>query len=118
MTMNRILKAAALFVTLTIAPTCTTPTITGEAAHRLVTEQGALLVDVRTPEEFGSGHVDGALNVPVGELEAKLATFPAKKNQNVLVYCRSGRRSAKAAMILTKAGFTKVYGLGGMSNWK
>ena len=112
------LKAAALVVTLAIAPACAAPNITGEAARALVTKQGAVLVDVRTPEEFARGHVDGALNVPVGELESTLATFPANKDQNVVVYCGSGRRSAKAAAILTKAGFTKVNDLGGMSNWQ
>ncbi len=94
-----------------------TPTVTGEAAHELV-KQGALLLDVRTPQEFQGGHLDGAVNVPVQELEAKLATLPAKMDQPIVVYCRSGHRSANAAELLKKAGYTKVQDLGAMSNWK
>lgn len=93
-------------------------TVSGAEARELVTKQGALLLDVRTPEEFSAGHVDGAVNIPVQELEAKLATFPAKKDQAVVVYCHSGRRSATAAALLTKAGYAKVSDLGAMSNWK
>lgn len=97
---------------------CAAPTITGEAAHALVQKQGAVLLDVRTPEEFAEGHVDGAINVPVQVLEAKLASLPAKKDQDVVVYCRSGVRSARASGILKTAGFMKVHDLGAMSNWK
>lgn len=97
---------------------CASPTVTGEAAHELVSKQGALLLDVRSPDEFAGGHLDGAVNVPVGELESRLASLPAKKDQDVIVYCRSGARSSRAAKILTTAGFTRVHDLGGMSNWK
>ncbi len=94
------------------------PGITGEAAHELVAKQGAFLLDVRTPGEFAGGHVEGATNVPVQELEAKLASLPAKKDQDVVVYCHSGRRSAQAVELLKQAGFTKLHDLGSMSNWK
>lgn len=106
----------SLFVALSSA--CASPTVTGEAAHELVAKQGAFLLDVRTPAEFSEGHIDGATNIPVQELEARLASIPAKKDQDVVVYCRSGARSAKAAGMLKAAGFTKVHDLGGMSNWK
>lgn len=98
-------------------PPAPTPTISGDEAKALV-KQGALLLDVRTPAEFAEAHVDGATNIPVHELEAKLGSFPAKKGQGIVVYCKSGRRSANAAEILKKAGYTKVFDLGGMSNWK
>lgn len=109
--------AAAVIVSLALGA-CAAPTISGEAAHQLVQKQGALLLDVRTPEEFAEGHVDGAVNVPVQELEAKLASLPARKDQDVVVYCRSGVRSARASGILKSAGFSRVHDLGAMSNWR
>ena len=93
-------------------------TVTGEAARALVTQKGALLLDVRSPEEFLAGHLDGATNIPVEELGARLTSLPARKDQSVVVYCRSGRRSANAAGILKRAGYTRVFNLGAMSNWK
>ena len=92
--------------------------VSSEVAHTLVEKQGALLLDVRTPEEFAEQHLAGALNVPVQELEARLASLPAKKDQDIVVYCRSGARSARAAAMLTAAGFTRVHDLGGMSHWQ
>ncbi|MBL8915922.1 MAG: rhodanese-like domain-containing protein [Archangium sp.] len=110
--------ASLVLITLLGLSACAAPTITGEAAHQLVQKQGALLLDVRTPQEFAEGHVDGAVNVPVQELEAKLASLPAKKDQDVVIYCRSGVRSARASGILKTAGFTRVHDLGAMSNWR
>ncbi len=86
-----------------------------EDAHRLVKE-GAVLLDVRTPEEFAAGHVEGALNIPVQVLEQQLAKLP-QKDRPIVIYCRSGRRSAAAKTLLEQAGYTKTYDLGAMSNW-
>lgn len=84
-------------------------------AHALVAE-GAHLIDVRSPEEFTSGHVDGARNIPHGEIEQRAAEVGAK-DEPVVVYCRSGVRSAIAKSALEAAGFTRVHNLGGMSRW-
>lgn len=93
------------------------PTITDAEAKALV-KDGAFLLDVRTPGEFSAGHIQGAVNIPVQELEQQLAQLPQKKDQPIVVYCHSGRRSASAKQIMEKAGYTKVSDLGGMSNWK
>lgn len=90
--------------------------ISAEEAHRLVAG-GALLLDVRTPGEFAERHLDGAVNIPVQSLPERLAAVPARKDQDVVVYCRSGRRSASARKILEEAGFTRVHDLGGIGNW-
>lgn len=89
--------------------------INGKQARSLVA-QGARLVDVRTPAEFRDGHVDGAVNVPLDQLEARSAEIGAK-DQAVVLYCHSGRRSALAARKLAAQGFTKVYDLGPKSAW-
>lgn len=81
-------------------------------AHRWV-EQGATLLDVRTPEEFAAGHLDGAVNIPVQELDRRLSEVPPGK---VVVYCRSGARSARAAVMLRSAGH-EVLDLGPKSAW-
>ena len=86
------------------------------ADARALVKDGALLVDVRTPEEYSAGHIDGALNIPVGELGARLSELGDQKGAIVL-YCRSGARSAKAKTLLESKGFTSVVNLGAMSSW-
>jgi rhodanese-related sulfurtransferase len=74
-----------------------------------------LLIDVRTPEEFASGHIDGAVNIPVDSLQNRLNEVP--DDQPIVVYCRSGNRSATASQILAQAGYTHIYDLGGLNAW-
>jgi phage shock protein E len=88
--------------------------VDGAQAKKLV-DGGALLLDVRTPEEFASGHVGGAVNIPVQVLGQRLAEV-GSKDREVVVYCKSGGRSARAATELRQAGY-KVHDLGGIGNW-
>jgi len=74
-----------------------------------------LLIDVRTPEEFASGHIEGAVNIPVDALAGRLSEVP--EGQPVVVYCRSGNRSATASRILAEAGYNAIYDLGGLQGW-
>ncbi len=83
-------------------------------AHRLV-EAGALLLDVRSPEEYAEGHIEGAVNIPVDDLPRRMAELPA--GRPIVVYCRSGMRSARAAEALRAAGRADVHDLGAMSRW-
>lgn len=85
----------------------------------LITRPGVQLLDVRTPAEFAEGHIEGALNINVNDsdfreqIQAKL-----KPGQPVAVYCRSGRRSAAAAQIMTALGYQQIYDLkGGFLAW-
>jgi phage shock protein E len=84
-------------------------------AKKLVAD-GALLLDVRTVEEFNERHVEGAKNIPVGELEKRLAEV-GDKNRTVVVYCRSGRRSETAKGVLLKAGWKRVENVGSIDAW-
>lgn len=86
-------------------------------AQSLVTA-GALLLDVRSPEEFAAGHIEGARNIPVGVLSARLGELGPPATTSVVVYCQSGGRSTKAAGLLRDAGFTSVHNLGPMSAWQ
>lgn len=93
-----------------------------ESAHTLghqakvLVSQGAVLLDVRTVEEFNEKHLPHALNVPLHELPNRLGELP-DKSRPVVVHCRSGGRSAQAALLLKRAGYHQVLDLGAMSNW-
>lgn len=94
---------------------CSAHRVTPDKAKKMV-EGGARLVDVRSPEEYGSGHLDGAVNIPVGELDSRLAELEPK-DKPIVVYCASGFRSARAAKALSAAGFSEVGDLGSMDDW-
>ena len=87
--------------------------VDGARARALVAE-GATLLDVRSVAEYESGHVDGAQNIPVQELEARMGEVPA--SAPVVVYCQSGGRSAAAARMLRNAGHV-THDLGPMAAW-
>jgi phage shock protein E len=109
--------ALALAFTLGLAPAltgCLDDPVQTEA-HQIV-ESGARLIDVRTAEEFSAGHIEGAVNIPVQELPARIGELGAK-NDPIVVYCRSGARSGSAKRMLESAGYTKVFDLGPMSRW-
>ncbi len=75
-----------------------------------------ILIDVRTPAEFAGGHIAGAINIPVDDLAARLDSVP--RDRPVVVYCRSGNRSATAARVLANAGFDPIYDMGGIIAWQ
>ena len=85
-----------------------------EGALRAAIQEGAYLVDVRTPAEFAQGSVKGAVNIPLDQIEKKLASFKGKKN--IVVFCRSGNRSGQAKAILEQNGFTNVINGGTWQN--
>ena len=89
--------------------------VSRDEAHRLV-KDGAALVDVRTASEFSSGHLPGAINVPVSELQGQLKRL-GEKDKAIVLYCASGTRSMVARTTLKGMGFTKVFNLGSMSRW-
>ena len=77
------------------------------------------IIDVRTPEEFAAGHIPGAINIPVGEIGARLAELEASRDKTIVAYCRSGRRAGVALKALHEAGFTKLSHLAGdMPGWE
>ncbi|MGF1469041.1 MAG: rhodanese-like domain-containing protein [Sandaracinaceae bacterium] len=88
--------------------------VSGTEARRLVTEDHAILLDVRTPQEFRAGHLDGALNIPVQALGGRLEELD--RGRPIVAYCRSGGRSASATQMLRREGFT-AHDLGPMGAW-
>ena len=89
-----------------------------EQARRLIESNPDLvIVDVRTPEEFATGYLEGAVNLCV-ECDAQLLLDNLDPNDDILLYCRTGRRSANALGVLRENGYEKVYNmLGGITAW-
>jgi len=74
---------------------------------------GAMVVDVRTPEEFAEGHLANAVNIPFEQVAEEFAKRGIAKDAPVVLYCRSGRRSSMAIEALVAAGYTQTYNAGG-----
>ena len=90
-----------------------------ELRQRLSRKEKMLLLDVRTAEHYASGHIDGAENIPLEELEKRIDELAAWQESPVAIICTTDRRSRKAAQLLGKAGFADLHVvLGGMSEWQ
>jgi len=76
----------------------------------------AIWIDVRTPNEFASGHLQEALNIPHTKIEGEIASITADKEAPIHLYCRSGNRAGVAKRILNKMGYTNVVNEGGYQN--
>jgi len=104
-----------------LGPTSELPDRDPALAKRLVEEEDALLLDVRTSLEWKMGHIEGAMLIPVQDLKGRLdeveTATDGDKDKPIVVYCRSGSRSANAKKILEAAGYTKVTNVGGMSDY-
>jgi rhodanese-related sulfurtransferase len=92
-------------------PAAIEPTALGERIAWA--DQTLFVLDVRTPEEYAAGHLPGAVNIPHGELAARIAELAGARERDVVVYCRTGVRSAAALEVLGKAGFKRLYHLKG-----
>lgn len=93
------------------------PALDTLGATRLINDTGAVVLDVRAPEEFSAGHLPNARNIPLAELEKRAGELPA--NKPVLVCCAAGNTSGRAAGVLRKAGRKDVFNLaGGLRSWR
>ena len=92
--------------------------ITAEEAKQIMdTEEGYIILDVRTQEEYDQGHIPGAILIPDTEIKAEAENVLTDKAQLILVYCRSGRRSKLAAEALVELGYTNIKEFGGIIDW-
>lgn len=93
--------------------------LTPDGAVQLINREKAVVIDICEPDEFAAGHVIGAKNIPMGQLEGKLATTVKNKALPVILVCRSGARSSRALGIAKKLGFENVQSLaGGLGAWR
>ena len=92
--------------------------ITAQEAKQIMdTQEGYVILDVRSQEEFDDGHIPGAILIPDTEITEKAEQVLTDKNQLILVYCRSGRRSKLAAEALVELGYTNIKEFGGIIDW-
>lgn len=113
----------ALLAVFILAPLVAQPApgkISPQAARELLSkDKNAILVDVRTKEEFQQGRIAGSILLPYDQITAASAAkvIGNDKNRTIVLYCRSGNRSAVAASSLRSLGYGKVYDLGGINSW-
>jgi rhodanese-related sulfurtransferase len=92
--------------------------ITAKQAKEMIDSSTELIVlDVRTQEEYDESHIEGAILIPDYEIDTQAEELITDKNATLLVYCRSGRRSALASQVLYELGYTSVYDFGGIIDW-
>ena len=89
--------------------------ITTKEVNTIVKEEkDYIIIDVRTKEEYESGHIKGAINIPVDDINS----IDIDKTKKIIVYCKSGKRSNNAANILLNKGYKYIYDMGGINNWQ
>lgn len=126
--MLRKLKASVCFTLTGLAcslvgssPPRSLPDRDPDLAWRLVHEEDAVLLDVRSPEEFATGYIPGAVNINITEPPDRLSEVDkltkGDKHHPIVVYCRSGRRAAHAKDLLLEHGYTRVTNLDGVTDW-
>ncbi len=88
-------------------------------AVKLINHESAVVVDVSEPQEFKTGHIPDAINIPLGGLAGRVKELEKHKSKPVVFTCRTGNRSSRGAVVLRKQGFEKVYALaGGLAAWE
>jgi len=109
-TIQWLLLGTALFVILMIALRRLSQIPVAQA--RALLESGALVLDVRSPEEFAARHVEGAINLPLEQIRRRIANIEPDRSRHLLIYCHTGSRSSIARRILRGLGYTEVHNLG------
>jgi rhodanese-related sulfurtransferase len=92
--------------------------VTAAQADAFITQDAPLILDVRTPAEFKSGHLPNAVLIPVQELQRRIGELAPHRDKDILVYCATGNRSTVAAKILIDQGFTRIANMRhGIADW-
>jgi len=99
------------------APTPDSEISAEELLSRMDGDDQPAILDVRTPEEYEAGHVPGAINIPYDQVPSRLSELEDQKDQDIVVYCKSGRRAGIANEELTAAGFRVLHLQGDMNGW-
>lgn len=113
-----ILVVASILALASCASASATTTSNAQDFAEFISDKSVVILDVRTPDEFASGHIEGAINIDVesGNFESEIAGLD--KNASYAVYCHSGRRSAIATSKMAELGFTQLRDLdGGLESW-
>lgn len=92
-------------------------TISSEEAKEIIDNEEVIILDVRTQAEYESGHIENSILLPVTDISSKAEEMLPDKDAKILIYCRSGNRSATAASQLIRMGYANVYDFGGIISW-
>ena len=125
---NKILTIILLGIAIITFGGCSSKEDTASSSYEKITSKEAkemmdgnsdiIILDVRSEEEFNTGHIEGALLIPDNQITEKAEDTLTEKSATILVYCRSGRRSALAAKDLSELGYSNVYDFGGITDWE
>lgn len=123
----KILMAFSLIVIITTLTGCSSSDSSSDTSSNIISSKEAkemmdgdsdiIVLDVRTQEEYDSGHIESAILIPVDQIADKVESVLTDKDATILVYCRSGRRSASASKELVDLGYTNIYDFGGIIDW-
>ena len=91
--------------------------ITAEEAKEEIEKGNVVILDVRTKEEYESGHIENSILSPLDEIKVEAENILNDKDKKILVYCRSGNRSATAANLLVEMGYNNIYDFCGIKDW-
>ena len=117
--MRKVFLLCFVLVLFLVGCSSNSTTISYVQAKEKIINGGAILIDVRTQEEYDTSHIDGASLLTLDNInEDTVTSIVYNKNKPIIVYCQSGKRSAQALNILKNLGYKEVYDLGAMSNWK
>lgn len=109
-----VLLVLTLFITLNNNHSNAIKKLTTKEVNEIVEDDDLIIIDVRTKEEYDSGHIPNAINIPYDEIEK----VNYDKSKTIAVYCQTGKRSSNAALQLEKMGYNKIYDFGGISNYQ
>ncbi|NDH40526.1 MAG: rhodanese-like domain-containing protein [Gammaproteobacteria bacterium] len=109
------MKTVGIFWAVLLFSACQSEDNSVDAGALLALEQRALIIDVRTPEEYEQGHYPGAINIPHEQILAGVRSRALGPDDPIVLYCRSGNRSGKAQTTLRDAGYSVTHNAGGLS---
>ncbi len=115
----RSIKSVLIFIALAVLAACAKmPEVSPEKAAQLFQSKEAVIIDVREQDEWDEQHIDGAILIPLSEVESRLDEIAKYQDSTIIMQCRSGRRSGESTQMLLNAGFENVYNLkGGILAW-
>ena len=96
----------------------TIPTLSSQQGEKLLSNHNYIFIDVRTQQEYDTGHIPNSTHISVESLESRIDEIEKYKEKKIVVYCRSGNRSSKGTKFLIKYGFEAMNLSGGMLQWK
>lgn len=114
-----LLSLVMMFVVVGCSSSTDIQSIDGDKVYQMIqNKDDFVLVDVREQDEYDAGHIEGAMLIPLGTIETDFVKTVPSKDQMIVVYCRTGRRSQEAYAKIKDLGYQDVYDLGGIVDWK